>query len=250
MSGHSHYSTIKRAKGLKDAQKGRIFSKMGRAISIAVKAGGGGDPAGNYKLRMVIEEARGYNMPKENIERAIARAGSIAESLEEVKYEGYGPAGIAVIVEATTDNRNRTGQEIKNVFERGGGSLAGPGSVSFNFERKGLITLEKKDDVQSQLLELIDLGVEDLQEEGDSIEVYVNSEKVSEIKDKLVSAGFNIISAGIIEKTKNYQTLEKQNDANRALDFLDKLEDLDDVQKVFTNLDIPDEIMKADSASS
>jgi YebC/PmpR family DNA-binding regulatory protein len=243
MSGHSHYSTIKRAKEAKDAQKGMIFSKMARAISIAVKAGGGTDPAGNYKLRMVIDEARAYNMPKENIERAISRAGTEAQSLEEVKYEGYGPAGIAVIVDATTDNRNRTGQEIKNIFERAGGSLAGPGSVSFNFETKGMIVVKKSPDSQAQILNLIDLGIEDFQEEDDSIEVYINPETVTQTKDKLESGGFEVLSAGIVEKPKNYQTVGDAKEVTRALDFLEKLEEQDDVQKVFTNIDIPDEVM-------
>jgi YebC/PmpR family DNA-binding regulatory protein len=243
MSGHSHYSTIKRAKEAKDAQKGRIFSKMGRAISIAVKTGGGTDPAGNYKLRMAIDEARAYNMPKENIERAISRAGTEAQSLEEVKYEGYGPAGIAVIVDATTDNRNRTGQEIKNIFERAGGSLAGPGSVSFNFETKGVIVVKKSPDSQAQILSLIDMGVEDFQEEDDSIEVYINPETVAQTKEKLESGGFEVFSAGIVEKPKNYQTVGDTKEATRALDFLEKLEEHEDVQKVYTNIDIPDEVI-------
>jgi YebC/PmpR family DNA-binding regulatory protein len=242
VSGHSHYSTIKRAKEAKDAQKGRIFSKMARAISIAVKSGGSTDPAANYKLRMVIEEARSYNMPKENIERAIMRAGTEAEAIEEVKYEGYGPAGIAVIVEATTDNRNRTGQEIKNIFERAGGSLAGPGSVSFNFETKGLAVVKKEANVQNQILKLIDLGIEDFQEENDSIEVYINPENISQTRDKLEAQNFEIISAGIVEKPKNYQTVSGAREAEHALDFLEKLEEQEDVQKVFTNLDIPDDL--------
>src|SRR3989344_807087 len=173
MSGHSHYSTIKRQKGIKDAQKGRVFSKLSRLISLAVKAGGWiTDPSANYKLRMAIESARAANMPKENVERAISRAGVEAESLEEMTYEGYGPMGIAVIVEVTTDSRNRTGQEIKNIFERVGGSLGGPGSVSFNFDTQGLIVIPKSDNAQTQILNLIDMGVEDFQEEQDSIEIY------------------------------------------------------------------------------
>src|SRR3989344_6041026 len=150
MSGHSKWATIHRSKEVKDAKRGNLFAKMGRAISIAVKAGGGPDPSANFKLRVAIEKARAADMPKENIERAIAKA-SEGGALEEVTYEGFGPGGIGVIVEAATDNKNRTAQEIKNAFERGGGNLAGPGSVSFNFEQKGFLLVKKTDKPDEQM---------------------------------------------------------------------------------------------------
>jgi YebC/PmpR family DNA-binding regulatory protein len=244
MSGHSHYATIKRQKGLKDAARGKIFSKMARAIAIAVKAGGNSDPEANYKLRMVVDAARAVNMPKENIERAITRAGSEAENLEEVTYEGFAGGGVGVIVEAATDNRNRTAQEIKNIFERGGGNLAGPGSVSFNFEPKGLIVIKKKANKDEQILTLIDAGVEDFEETDDAIEVYVSADKLNEVKKLLEAKGFEIISFELVRKPKNMQDVSDLATAQKVLKLLDSLEEDDDVQKVYANVDIPDEILQ------
>jgi len=240
MSGHSHYATIHRQKDLKDAQKGKVFSKLAQTIAIAAKSGA--DPESNYKLRMVIDQARAVNMPKANIERAISKAAEVGD-IEEVIYEGFGPAGISVIVQATTDNRNRTGQEIKNLFEREGGSLAGPGAVSFNFEPKGLIAVKKEGDAESQMLKLIDAGAQDLEETNDAIEVYTPSEKLSEIRKKIESLGFNILSFELVQKPKNFQTVTAAGVASKALGFLDMLSDREDVQKVFANLDIPDEVV-------
>ncbi|MEJ2441668.1 MAG: YebC/PmpR family DNA-binding transcriptional regulator [Patescibacteria group bacterium] len=243
MSGHSHYATIKRQKESKDLAKGKIFSKLAREISIAVKSGGGPSPDSNYKLRVAMDKARAANMPKVNIERAISK-GSGGEALEEVTYEGFGPEGIAVMVETATDNRNRTGQEIKGIFERGGGGLAGPGAVSFNFTPRGLLVIKKDKDSEEQMLKLIDLGVEDLEETEDGIEAYVEGSKLGEIRDKLEKDNFQISSAELVQKPKNYQTISNEDKAKKVLSFLDKLEDNDDVQKVFTNLDIPEEILK------
>lgn len=241
MSGHSHYATIHRQKELKDAQKGKVFSKLAQIIAIAAKAGT--DPEGNYKLRMAIEQARAANMPKANIERAISRANEVG-NIEEVTYEGFGPAGIAIMIHAVTDNRNRTGQEIKNLFEREGGSLAGPGSVSFNFEQKGLIVVKKESNTEEQMLKLIDAGAQDLEETQDAIEVYTSSEKLNEVRKNLEAAGFQITSFELVQKPKNYQTTTDSSTASKVLNFLDKLHDRDDVQKVFANLDVPDEIIK------
>jgi len=241
MSGHSHYSTIKRQKEANDAAKGKIFSKMARAIAIAIKAGGGADPAQNYKLRIAIEQAKASNVPKSNIDRILSRA-SEEISYDEFTYEGYGPEGIAVIVDVATDNRNRTSQEIKNIFERSGGSLAGPGSVSFNFEPKALIVVNKLEDIDSQMLKLIDLGVEDLNESEDGIEVYTTQEKAGEIKELLEKNGFTISSFEIIKKPKNVMTITDEKKARRIITFLEVLEDHEDVQNVFSNLDIPDDV--------
>lgn len=243
MSGHSHYATIKRQKEAKDAARGQIFSKLAKAISIAVKTGGGANPDTNYKLRVAIDKAKAANMPKVNTERAISK-GTGGGTLEEIKYEGFGPGGIAVILEAATDNRNRTAQEIKGLFERGGGSLAGPGAVSFNFVSKGLLVVKKKKDTEAQILELIDLGVEDINEVEDGLEVYVEGSKLNETKKALEKEGLKVISFELVQKPKTLQTVSDEKTAAKALAFLNNLEDYEDVQKVFANLDIPEEVMK------
>jgi YebC/PmpR family DNA-binding regulatory protein len=243
MSGHSHYSTIKRQKEANDSQKGKVFSKMAREIAIAVKTGGGTDPGFNFKLRMVIDKARSYSMPKTNIERAIA-AGSGGGALDEVTYEGFGPAGISVLVQVATDNRNRTAQEFKNIFERVGGNLGGPGSVSFNFANKGFMLLEKKDDPETQMLSLIDLGVDDVEETGDGIEVYTHPEKLMETKKVLEEKGFVVKEAELYMKPLNYQVITDPEVAKKVLSFLDTLDDLDDVQKVYSNVDIPESLIQ------
>ena len=244
MSGHSHFATIKRQKESKDAARGNIFSKLAKAISIAAKTGGGPDPDSNFKLRVAIDKARGFNMPKDNIERALKQAQGGLD-VEEATYEGFGPSGIAVMVEVATDNRNRTGQEIKNIFERAGGRLAGPGAVSFNFESKGQLVVQKEVDTESQMLKLIDLGVEDLEESDDGIEVHVAPEKLSSIRKSLEEAGFIITLTELVQKPKNYQTVLDASSAKKAVGFLDSLSELEDVQKVFANLDVPEEVLAA-----
>jgi YebC/PmpR family DNA-binding regulatory protein len=242
MSGHSHYATIKRQKETKDAARGNLFSKLARIISIAVKTGGGPNPEANFKLKIAIDKARAANMPKDNIDRAIARA-SGGEALEEITYEGFGPSGIGVIVEVATDNRNRTSQEMKNSFERAGGSLAGPGAVSYNFESKGFLLVKKQQDSQGQMLALIDLGVEDIEESEDGLEVYVPVDKLSETKKKLEENGFEIASVELEMKPKSLQKLDDANAAKKVLAFLESLEELEDVQRVSANIDIPQEIL-------
>jgi len=236
MSGHSHYATIKRQKEAKDSAKGRIFSRHAKAIALAIKLGGSADPELNSKLRFAIEQAKADNLPKANIERILQRSQEMGD-LEEVVYEGYGPLGVGVVVDAVTNNRNRTSQEIKNIFERAGGRLAGPGSVSYNFELKGMFTVKKQDDVESQMLSLIDLGVEDVFEAEDGIEIYVVPEQFQETRNKLLEKGFEIISSELTKKPKNYLIVENENDAKRIISFLDTLEEHDDVQGVYSNFD-------------
>ena len=243
MSGHSHYATIKRQKSANDAVKGKVFSKYARAIQIAVKTGGSPDPNSKYKLRMTIEAARGENMPKENIERAISRAAGDSANIEEVTYEGFGPVGVSVIVEVATDNRNRTAQEMKNFFEKGGGSLAGPGAVSYNFDQKGIILTQKGENPEKTMLTLIDAGAEDVEEVDDGFEVYVTPTQTAAVKEKLESMGIKVTSAKLIMKPKNMQTVSTKEDANKVLNWLEKLEEHEDVQKVFVNLDIPQELV-------
>lgn len=242
MSGHSKWSTIKRKKGATDKARGKLFSKLARAISVAVKTGGGEDTETNYKLRVEIDRAKAANMPKSNIERAISQ-GTRGEALEEVSYEGFGPAGVGVIVEVATDNRNRTAQEVKNLFERGGGHMAGPGAVSFNFEPKGQILVKKGKDVEKQMLTLIDLGAEDVEETEDGIEVHVQPSKLSASKENLEKEGFSVISSELVKKPKSYHTLSDPKEAKRAISFLDTLEEQEDVQKVFATLDVPEDVM-------
>lgn len=242
MSGHSHYATIHRQKEINDAARGSVFSKLARAITIAVKTGGGGDPNSNFKLRVEMERARAANMPKDNVDRAVARAVGGGESLEEATYEGFGPGGVSVIIETATDNRNRTGQEMKNLFERAGGRLGGPGSVSFNFESRGLIIVKKNEDPQSEMLSLIDAGVEEMEETEDGIEVYVSPDKISEVKKNLEAAGFTITSYELTQKPKTFQEIADPKVAAKTMSFLDTLNSHEDVQKVYANLDVPDEI--------
>ncbi|MBI2065904.1 YebC/PmpR family DNA-binding transcriptional regulator [Candidatus Woesebacteria bacterium] len=242
MSGHSHYATIHRQKEAKDAQKGQIFSKLAKEIAIAVKSEGP-DPSSNFKLRVAMDRARAANMPKDNVERAISSGSSSAANLEETIYEGFGPSGIAVMVSAATDNRNRTSQEVKNLFERAGGRLAGPGSVSFNFENKGLLVIEKKAEAETQMLTLIDMGVEDIEETDDGLEVYVSPDKLTQTRKKLQDGGFSITSTELFMKPKNLQTISDPALAKKALAFLESLEEHEDVQRVYANLDIPDAVL-------
>jgi YebC/PmpR family DNA-binding regulatory protein len=244
MSGHSKWSTIKHQKAAKDAARGKLFSRLSKAISVAVKTGGGGDPQKNSRLRVAIETAKAANVPKDNITRAIARAEKSSEVLEEVTYEGFGPGGIQVIAEVATDNRNRTGQEIKNIFEKAGGRLGGPGSVSFNFQKKGSIVVKKESDVDNQMLKLIDLGADDVEETDEGIELYMESDKLAQTKNRIEKADFRITSLELTQNPKSNQTIEDQKLALKALSFLEKLQDHEDVQKVSANLDVPKEVVK------
>ena len=224
MSGHSHYATTKRQKELKDNARGQIFSKLGRAITIAAKSGGGPDPDSNFKLRIAIDKARAASMPKENIDRAISRGGSGGEVFDEILYEGFGPAGISVLVSVATDNRNRTNAEIRSLFDKNGGKMGSPGSVSFNFEPSGFVFVEKETNVDEQILKLIDLGAEDVEVVEDGIVVYMPLNKIE------------IFKGEFIQKPKTYIKVpdEKQ---DQVKTFLDNFETHDDVQEVFTNAD-------------
>lgn len=236
MSGHSKWSTIKRQKEATDAKRGQLFSKLSRAIGIAAKQGGP-NPDTNLRLRVAIEQAKSFNMPKENIERILKQVQERAENLEEAIYEAYGPAGVGVLVEVTTDNRNRTTQEIKNILERGGGSLGTPGSVAFQFEQKGLILIDKGDSPDEKMLRLIDLGAEDVEEVEDGIEVYTKPGEVFALKEKFEQEGITIRSAELIYNPKNMVPVGGQ-DTGKVLKLIEALDGHDDVQKVYTNADI------------
>lgn len=238
MSGHSKWSTIKRQKGLNDAKKGAIFTKLAKAISIAAKEGGA-DPAGNVKLRFVIEKARESNMPKDNIERAIERGtGAGIAALQELVYEGYGPEGVPVIVEAATDNKNRTAQEMKNLFEKSGGAMGSPGSVSFQFERAGQILVEKSENLEERMLQLIDLGVENIEEVEDGIEVYTKPEELYKTRHMLEEAGIVVHETELVFRPRDPMPVLDAEKSTKIVKFLEVLDNHDDVQKVYAGVDL------------
>lgn len=235
MSGHSKWSTIKRQKGVTDAKRGRLFSKLVRAISIAAKQGGP-NPDSNLHLRLAMDQAKAANMPKENIERALERAAGAGEGdLQEALYEGYGPGGAAVLVEAATDNKNRTTQEIKNIFERSGGSLGTQGSVSFQFEREGQLVIEGAG--EQLMLKLIDLGARDVEEVEDGTEIYVAPTNLFQIKEKVEQAGIKVKSAELIYSPKAVMDIAGSA-GSQLVKLLEILDEHDDVQKVYTNADV------------
>jgi YebC/PmpR family DNA-binding regulatory protein len=247
MSGHSKWATIKRQKGANDAKRGQLFTKLSKAITIAVRqSGGSADPESNFRLRLAIEAARAANMPKDNIERAISRAsGKQADTLEEAVYEGFGPGGFSVVVEAFTDNKLRTVSEVKNVFNKNGGSMGAQGSVMYQFEKNGVITVAKDgktiDDI---FLIAADNGVDDIEEAGDEVLLYTKPEDVTKIKDALGQNSLNIKTFELIFRPVVINSISDQLSAEKALSFIDKLESLDDVQKVYANFDIPDELIE------
>lgn len=249
MSGHSKWSTIKRQKGAADIKRGQTFTKIANAITIAVKMGGSGDSQSNPKLRVAIDAAKAVNMPKENVTRAIDRGlGKLpGQTLEEVIYEGFGPGKTAFLVMAVTDNKLRTYAEVKNIFERSGGNMAGQGSVAYMFDRKGKIKVQsakrKAQSEEEEILQLIDLGagdIETLEEDGmRKYMVYVESLELNTIGNKITQAGFETASREITFKPNTLALIPDAETARKVLDFSEKLEELDDVQKVYANFDIP-----------
>lgn len=249
MSGHSKWATIKRQKGANDAKRGQLFTRLSKAITIAVQQGGGvSDPESNFHLRLAIEAARSANMPKENIERAIQRAsGKQAETLEEAIYEGFGPGGFSVVVEAFTDNKLRTVSEVKNVFNKNGGSMGAQGSVMYQFEKNGFITVAKDGKTLDDIfLIAADNGVEDIEEAGSEVLLYTKPEEVTKVKDGLSSNGLKVMTVELIFRPIVINTIADKVSAEKALAFVEKLESLDDVQRVFVNFDIPDELIEDD----
>ncbi|MBW2306336.1 MAG: YebC/PmpR family DNA-binding transcriptional regulator [Deltaproteobacteria bacterium] len=245
MSGHSRWSTIKRKKGAMDAKRGKIFTKLIKEISIAARLGGG-DPAGNSRLRTAIAAARAENMPKENIERAIKKGtgelGGI--TYEEVTYEGYGPGGSAVLVETMTDNKNRMVSEIRRVFTKNNGNLGETGSVSWMFNKKGLIVLNKETVSEDHLMEIaLEAGAEDIRDEETTFEVLTAPEDFEQVKAAIQAHGLPLELAEISMIPVSTIKLEGKN-AEQMVRLMEALEDNDDVQKVYANFDIPDEEME------
>jgi YebC/PmpR family DNA-binding regulatory protein len=244
MSGHSKWAQIKRSKGVLDVKRGAAFSKLGREIMVAARQGGG-NPEGNFRLRLIVQKARDINMPLENIERAIKKGigGGEGVIMTEFTLEGYGTGGVAVIMEAMSDNRNRTVQEVRSIFAHHGGSLAESGSVAWQFEPKGIITVEavtaNADDLA---LTAIDAGAEDVKTGKGYLEVYTEPQNLEAVR-KALEAKARIVSAEMSQVPKNPVSVGEK-EAIQTLKLVDHLEDLDDVQHVFSNMDVTDEILE------
>ncbi len=244
MSGHSKWAQIKRKKGAADVKKGAMFTRLGREIAIAARAGGG-DPDSNFALRLAVDKARSNNMPKDNIERAIKRGtGELNEGgvLEEVMYEGYGPGGAALLVQLLTDNRNRAASEIRHLFTRGGGSLAAANAVAWMFEKKGVITIENAKNAEELELQLIDAGADDLKVDGSTVEAYCAPEQLKAFREALEKKKIGVSSAELAWIAKSPAQVSDEH-AVSTMKLMESLEEHDDVQKVYSNLDISDEAM-------
>ena len=248
MSGHSKWSSIKHKKGAADAKRGQLFTKLTRALIVAAKDGGP-DPAANLALQNAIEKARAASMPKDNIERAIARGsgtGADAASYEHISYEGYGPGGVAVYVDVLTDNRNRTAGEVRHVFARHDGNLAESGAVAWLFERKGVVLVDRDSTDEDELtLAAADAGAEDVAEEGSSFEVTCAPEDLHAVREALEAAGIAVTDAEVTMLPKTTVEIEDESVARKVLKLIDGLEENDDVQEVYANFDIPERVLEA-----
>jgi YebC/PmpR family DNA-binding regulatory protein len=246
VSGHSKWSSIKRKKGATDAKRGQLFSKLARAIIVAAREGGP-DPAANLALQNAIDKARDASMPKDNIDRAIARgAGASADdaAYETVTYEGYGPAGIAVYVEAVTDNRNRTAADVRHIFSKADGSLSEAGSVAWLFERRAVVLVDGGADEDELTLAAAEGGADDVEREGDSWRVIAAPEALSSVREAVEAARMTVESADLTMVPKTTIELEDESAAKKVLRLMDALEENDDVQDVYANFDIPDRVLE------
>jgi len=240
MSGHSKWSTIKREKGAKDAARGAIFTKIGNNIAIAARAGT--DPEMNFALRLAIDKAKAANMPAANIQRAIDRVkDKDAAQLQELTYEGYGPGGVAIMAEVATDNINRTYPEVRLAFSKHGGNIAEKGAVAFQFDRKGMIRVKGTgDDI---LMQAIDAGADDVQDEGDESVIYTDPSALAKVRDGLKDAGLEITEAELTYVPNNTVEITEKDTAGKIMRLMDALEDIDDVTNTFVNFDIPEELL-------
>ncbi len=246
MSGHSKWSSIKHKKGAADAKRGKLFSKLSRAIIVAAKEGGP-DPAGNLALQNAIEKARSYSMPKDNIERAIARGSgqdADAATFETIVYEGYASGGVAVIAEALTDNRNRTAAEVRHIFAKHDGNLGEAGSVAWLFERRGIVVVDGGADEDELTLAAAEGGAEDVQRDGSTWEVSAAPEDLSAVREAVESAGFTVESAELALLPKTTIEVDDEGQAKKVLRLIDALEENDDVQEVYANFDIPERMLE------
>ena len=247
MSGHSKWSSIKHQKGVLDARRGQLFTKLAREITVAAREGGI-DPGMNFRLRLAVQRGRDANMPLENVDRAIKRASGLGEGgqLEEIFYEGYGPGGAAIMLQVLTDNRNRTASEVRNVFSRSGGNLGESGCVAWMFSNKGVLAVEAESEEQAEDIALaaIEAGAEDFKQEGSYLEVYSKPADFEVLQQTLSGQGLKITLAEI-SMVPSASVAVEDRIAERNLRLIDKLEELDDVQKVYTNADFPDEVLEA-----
>ena len=251
MSGHSKWSSIKHKKGAADARRGKLFTKLARAITVAARDGGGNVEA-NPALGLAVQKARDASMPKDNIQRAIDRGtgeGDDAAAIENALYEGYGPGGAAILVEALTDNRNRTGAEVRHAFERHGGSLGEPGSVSWQFEKRGVILVDGERFDEDDLMPAIDAGAEDVSEDGDLLKITTAASDLAAVRSALEGAGVEVQSAEVSMEPKSTVQVG-EGDAPALLRLMDALEDQDDVDSVHANFDVPEEILERAAATS
>ena len=246
MSGHSKWSTIKRKKAATDAKRGKLFTKMGRELAIAARTGGA-DPDINFRLRLIIDKARAVNMPKDNIERAIRRGAGLekGEALEEITYEGYGPQGVAMLVQVLTDNRNRSVADVRRLFSRHGGSLGESGCVAWQFDTKGYITIDAAQSDPDAVFEVaVDSGAEDVTIGDDLIEILTSQSDLHVVKEALSAGEIPVESAELSMIPKTTMTLDEKATLSN-MNLIDALEELDDVQQVYSNLEISDEAMVA-----
>jgi YebC/PmpR family DNA-binding regulatory protein len=246
MSGHSKWATIKRKKGAIDAKRGKVFTKLIKEITVAARLGGG-DPSGNPRLRSAIAAAKEENMPKDNIDRAIKKGTGELEGVvyDEITYEGYGPGGVAVLVECMTDNKVRTVADIRHAFSKSGGNMGESGCVAWMFHKKGAMTIDKSSIEEDSLLEIaLEAGAEDVAVEENDYQVLTAPEDFAEVQEKLAKKGVHFLSAGINMIPQNTIEITEEKTAQQILALLERLEDHDDVQNVYANFDIPDEIME------
>jgi YebC/PmpR family DNA-binding regulatory protein len=248
VSGHSKWSSIKHKKGAADAKRGKLFSKLSRAIIVAAKEGGP-DPAGNLALQNAIEKARSYSMPKDNIERAIARgsgADTQGQAFETVVYEGYGPSGVAVIVETLTDNRNRTASEVRHAFDKHDGNLGTSGAVAWLFQRRGIVVVPADGTDEDELtLAAAEGGADDITRDGSTFEVVSAPEALTSVREALEAAGFTIESAELTMVPKTTVEVADERSAKKIVRLIEQLEENDDVQDVYANFDIPERVLEA-----
>jgi YebC/PmpR family DNA-binding regulatory protein len=248
LSGHSKWSSIKHKKGAADAKRGKLFSKLSRAIIVAAKEGGG-DPANNLALQNAIEKAKSYSMPKDNIDRAIAKgsgADADADAFETIMYEGYGPEGVAVIVEALTDNRNRTAADVRHMFAKSGGNLGAAGAVAWQFERRGVVVVPSEGvDEEELLLVAADGGADDVEQDGSVFQVTSAPEALAAVRTAIEGAGFTVDSAELMMVPKVTVAVDDEAKARQVMRLIDALEDNDDVQDVYANFDIPERVLEA-----
>lgn len=243
MSGHSKWHTIRRSKGAADQRRGQLFTKLARDISIAAREGGSGDPEMNFRLRLSIDKARQNNMPMDSIQRAIDRGtgkNSEGNVEETIYYEGYAPGGVAVLIEAATNNRNRTSADVRSTMSKNGGTPGEPGSVSWKFDQKGLIVIDlsgSKFQPDEVALQVIDAGAEDVEVDDTILEIYTEWTQLNAVRQQLIEQGLPVIEAGKTMRPQTMITLDVDGEA-RVMRLLEKLEDLDDVQRVYTDLDI------------